>query len=254
MRVSWLVFNQLISSSGCLTLASSFFYRLGFNGIAKIGDFGVAHYFENEKDEAIRKSLVPLDDDSITELLTDDEGNDDNTKMPLDDSEKSSSRKERSTYLSKRESDEAVRMSSQYDSGFLNKTEGTWCYWSPEMCAVDGGKFSGYAADLWSAGVCLYVFTTGRLPFFSLIPSELFELIAKADIDYDKLHLSDELKDLLQMMLKKDPASRAGVGDALQHEFCSKARIQRVKQLGREFQQSDHNIILTNDDVDMVSG
>eukprot|EP01082_Thalassiosira_pseudonana_P007701 g6996.t1 g6996 contig23:1656047-1656750(-) len=120
------------------------------------------------------------------------------------------------------------------------------------MCAVDGGKFSGYAADLWSAGVCLYVFTTGRLPFFSLIPSELFELIAKADIDYDKLHLSDELKDLLQMMLKKDPASRAGVGDALQHEFCSKARIQRVKQLGREFQQSDHNIILTNDDVDMA--
>ena len=77
------------------------------NGIAKISDFGVAHVFDNEKDDAIRDSLCL----SVASDF-------------LDESERSMDADFK--YLSRRESDQAVKMKSQHDSGILNKTEGTW--------------------------------------------------------------------------------------------------------------------------------
>lgn len=78
--------------------------RLGANGIAKISDFGVAHVFDNEKDEAIRESLcLSVNSDY------------------LDESERTETGHK---WLSRKESDQASMMPSQHDSGLLNKTEG----------------------------------------------------------------------------------------------------------------------------------
>jgi serine/threonine protein kinase len=122
------------------------------------------------------------------------------------------------------------------------------------MCDKNTTEFSGYAADLWAAGVCLFIFTTGRLPFFSMTPLKLFELIANADVPYH-LHedMSDSLQGILKKLLTKDPSERAGVGFCLQHEFCSGARIQRVNELGKEFDSSDGGIVLTKEEVKTVS-
>lgn len=103
---------------------------LGANGIAKISDFGVAHVFDNDKDEAVRESLCM----SINSDF-------------LDESERSVGDH---FYLSRKESDQAINMPSQHDRGILNKTEGTWCFWAPEMCAKNVSQFSGYATDLWA--------------------------------------------------------------------------------------------------------
>ena len=163
-----------------------------------------------------------------------------------------SSLKEDSQYLSRRESDQAREMPSQHTSGILNKTEGTWYYWSPEMCSTS--EFSGYACDIWAAGICLFIFTTGKVPFFSMTPLTLFELISKAEVPYDSHpDMSSTLKGLLTKMLTKYPAHRAGVGFCLQHEFCAKARIQRVEELGQDFEHSDQEIVLTSEEVDTVS-
>jgi serine/threonine protein kinase len=106
---------------------------------------------------------------------------------------------------------------------------------------------------LLAAGVCLFIFTTGRLPFFSVDPLDLFEQIAKADVPYHLYpDISDSLKGILQQMLTKDPSQRAGVGFCLQHEFCSSARLHRVSELGKEFDSSDRGIVLTNDEVKTV--
>lgn len=207
---------------------------LGADGIAKISDFGVAHVFENEKDEAIRDSLcMSVHSDFLDDLeRSDDDGH---------------------KYLSRKESDQASKMQSQHDSGILNKTEGTWCFWSPEMCGKSS-QFSGYSADMWAAGICLFIFTTGKLPFFSMAPLTLFELISKAEVPFDHHpDMSSNLRDLLQNMLTKNPSERAGVGFCLQHKFCEDARIQRVNQLGKDFDRSDHDIVLTNEEVDTVS-
>ncbi|EEC44381.1 predicted protein, partial [Phaeodactylum tricornutum CCAP 1055/1] len=73
------------------------------------------------------------------------------------------------------DTDSALNMKRMSNDGLLTKTEGTWAFWSPEMC--EGGHFSGYAADIWAAGVCLYIFVTGKLPFFSNVPLDLFDMI-----------------------------------------------------------------------------
>ncbi|CAN0160126.1 unnamed protein product, partial [Hapterophycus canaliculatus] len=62
----------------------------------------------------------------------------------------------------------------------MSNTEGTWCFWAPEMCDTRGGgaAFNAYAADAWSAGVTLWCFLYGTVPFFSLDPMDLFISIA----------------------------------------------------------------------------
>jgi hypothetical protein len=103
---------------------------------------------------------------------------------------------------------------------------------------------------MWAAGICLYIFVTGKLPFYSEVPHELFEMIAKAEIDYSTLGLSDSLVDLLKLCLEKDPNKRAGVGDCLQHPWLQSAREERIRQLSAELEISRQKTVdVTEEDV-----
>ena len=114
--------------------------------------------------------------------------------------------------------------------GCLTKTEGTWCFWSPEMCSGDGA-FSAYSADVWAAGVCLYIFVSGRLPFLCDVPVELMQMIATTEAPLDTLDVSTSLMSLLKMILTRYPRERAGVGECLSHEFLEQARAARMLHL-----------------------
>ncbi|KAL7539623.1 hypothetical protein ACHAWF_006461 [Thalassiosira exigua] len=128
-----------------------------------------------------------------------------------------------------------------------SSTEGTWCYWAPEMCAENSLVFSGYACDIWAAGVCLFTFATGRLPFYSEIPLVLFDAIAAADVKYDDVELSDDLTDLLKKVLEKNPVDRVGVGDCLQHKYCKEARQQRLRELGEAVEEHEEVVVQSED-------
>ena len=190
-------------------------------GIVKISDFGVSHFFEEEQDIGAHRLAE--------------------------------ARKHHPTQLTRLDTDSALQMEGMADTGLLTKTEGTWCFWSPEMCSSTAA-FSGYAADLWAAGVCLYIFVTGKLPFFSEIPTELFDMIAAANVNYSGLGLSNSLVDLLKATLEKDPAKRAGVGDCLKHPFLQVARTKRIQQLSEEFRQSKKRgtLVVEDDDIRRV--
>jgi serine/threonine protein kinase len=182
------------------------------SGIVKIGDFGVSYCFEDENN-AHDSQLLSANDNQVNGSTT-----------------------------LQFESDKALEMMNCYNSGILRKTEGTWCFWSPEMCDDSSSNgFSGYAADLWAAGICLYIFTTGTLPFFSFDPSILFDMIAMAVVPYEGRGLSENLIDLLGKLLEKDPSKRAGVGDCLKHTFCAQARIERINTVDCKL-MSDENI------------
>lgn len=118
------------------------------------------------------------------------------------------------------------------------------------MCCAESKGFSGYASDLWAAGVCLYIFTTGLMPFFSLVPNFLFDLIKKDNVQYEGLGLSKELRNLLGQMLSKDPSMRPGVKDCLKHEFCSDSTVMRIQKLSINGEHGGEHIILSQNEVD----
>jgi len=193
---------------------------LDSRGFAKIGDFGVAHLFADEMKTPGRSAFSPS---SLSHLAS-------NNDLPP-------------TRLSRNESDAALNMKSMKDMGKLTKTEGTWAYWSPEMCAKNSLVFSGYACDLWAAGICLYIFATGKLPFYTEIPLALFDMIADAKIELDGLNLTDDIVDMLKKVLTKDPSARAGVGECLKHPFCQVARELRINDLGEEVERHEEIVV-----------
>ncbi|GKY92634.1 hypothetical protein MPSEU_000233500 [Mayamaea pseudoterrestris] len=192
---------------------------LDARGIAKLSDFGVSHMFDDEGDES-----------------DDDDDNDVSAEPPADWSP---------TMLTRQDTESALSMENMADDGILTKTEGTISFYAPEMCKIGAGchAFSGYAADIWAAGVCLYIFVTGKLPFYSEDPGELMKLIAKGEVPYDGNNFSDDLLELLHMTLEKDPEKRAGVGDCLKHPFLQVARAQRVQELSVEFAKSNTRVV-----------
>jgi hypothetical protein len=62
-------------------------------------------------------------------------------------------------------------------TGISHKTEGTFPFYSPEMCLERGASFSAYMADTWAACVCLWIFVFGELPFYHIDVTELFRMI-----------------------------------------------------------------------------
>jgi serine/threonine protein kinase len=238
---------------------------LSNRGIAKVGDFGVSHIFE--EGDSSRRFLSSIDEDHSEQLRLSLEvqGLEETTPRGISgtkttttnnsfSSSLSEEAEENPFFLTRHDSDSAYAMGRMAGSGILTKTEGTWCFWSPEMCSGSNSNgFSGYAADMWAVGVCLYIFATGRLPFYNTVPLDLFEMIANCDVQYSGLGLSDPLVDLLKSCLEKDPNKRAGVGDCLHHSFLQNAREQRIRQLGQEFEISKSTILhITEDDIKMA--
>jgi serine/threonine protein kinase len=174
---------------------------LASNGVLKLCDFGVAHMFGD-----VDKEMPTL--------------------------------KRHPSGLTRQDTEKALEMRPMAQDGLTTKTEGTWAFWSPEMCLGDGQAFSLYAADMWAAGACLYIFVTGKLPFYSESPLDLMDMIKNGIVPYEELQLSDNLRELLHMTLQKDPASRAGVGDCLKHPYLLLPRAERVQQLSVEFAKS----------------
>ena len=97
-------------------------------------------------------------------------------------------------------------------------------YLAPEL---HGMPFDGFAVDMWSAGVILFVLLVGRAPFRSTKgddahyqaiarKGQLGPLLQSLNIDIDK-----EAVDLLQNLLWEDPRLRLNLQDALAHPWLT---------------------------------
>jgi calcium-dependent protein kinase len=95
---------------------------------------------------------------------------------------------------------------------------GTPYYVAPEVLK---GNYD-FKCDVWSLGVILYIMLCGYPPFEGDNNKEIFKRVLQQQLDYDPEDwdlISEEAKDLIGMMLMKDPVHRISAIDCLNHKW-----------------------------------
>ncbi|KAH7512276.1 hypothetical protein FEM48_Zijuj12G0073500 [Ziziphus jujuba var. spinosa] len=91
-------------------------------------------------------------------------------------------------------------------------------YVAPEVLR----KRYGPEADVWSAGVILYILLSGVPPFWAESEQEIFEEVLHGDLDFTSdpwPNISESAKDLVRNMLVRDPKKRLTAHEVLCHPW-----------------------------------
>lgn len=96
---------------------------------------------------------------------------------------------------------------------------GTPYYIAPEIWRKE--KYN-YKVDIWALGVVLYELTSLKFPFFSQKLEELESLILKGRYDPLPDCFSDNLHNLVDMMIDVNPGSRPSIKDIMKMDFIKK--------------------------------
>ncbi|XP_040991547.1 calcium-dependent protein kinase 1-like [Juglans microcarpa x Juglans regia] len=91
-------------------------------------------------------------------------------------------------------------------------------YVAPEVLR----KHYGPEADVWSAGVILYILLCGVPPFWAEAEQEIFEQVLHGDLDFSSdpwPSISNSAKDLVTKMLVRDPRRRLTAHEVLCHPW-----------------------------------
>uniref|UniRef100_A0A5B6YL44 non-specific serine/threonine protein kinase n=1 Tax=Davidia involucrata TaxID=16924 RepID=A0A5B6YL44_DAVIN len=100
----------------------------------------------------------------------------------------------------------------------FNDVVGSPYYVAPEVLR----KRYGPEADVWSAGVILYILLSGVPPFWAETEQGIFEQVLHGDLDFSSdpwPSISDSAKDLVRRMLVRDPKKRLTAHEVLCHPW-----------------------------------
>ena len=101
---------------------------------------------------------------------------------------------------------------------------GTIYYMAPEVVY---GEYDE-KCDVWSLGVIMYMLLSGNAPFSGPDEDSILKSISRAHLPMDNpvwSFVSDEAKDLLSLLLVKDPKRRISLKNAYQHPWFQKYRL-----------------------------
>lgn len=99
---------------------------------------------------------------------------------------------------------------------------GTPYYVAPEVLRGD----YDFACDVWSLGIILFIMLCGYPPFDGDNNKEIFKRVLKQKVEFDPQDwddISSEAKELITLMLEKDPTRRIGIVDCLAHTWFKNA-------------------------------
>ncbi|XP_031373563.1 calcium-dependent protein kinase 1-like [Punica granatum] len=100
----------------------------------------------------------------------------------------------------------------------FNDVVGSPYYVAPEVLK----KRYGPEADVWSAGVILYILLSGVPPFWAETEQGIFEQVLHGDLDFSSdpwPSISESAKDLVRKMLVRDPRRRLTAHEVLCHPW-----------------------------------
>jgi len=126
----------------------------------------------------------------------------------------------------------------------LKSERGSIYYLAPEMIMKD----YNYKVDIWAAGIIFYVLLTGKPPFNAvnrdsmgtrhLDAEKIKNLILMGKINYDFPVFQGSgsaLKELVQVMLTRNPIIRPEAKQLLKHPFFQKKLDLNISQEGKIF-------------------
>lgn len=103
----------------------------------------------------------------------------------------------------------------------MNEQCDTPAYIAPEI--INGDSYTGFNADLWSAGVVLYTILSGTLPFKANNIQDLQNLILSSNYSEIK-DISRDASNLISSLLEVDYRKRLNADQALKHSFFKDVR------------------------------
>ncbi|KAG6699280.1 hypothetical protein I3843_08G059700 [Carya illinoinensis] len=104
-------------------------------------------------------------------------------------------------------------------------------YVAPEVLK----KHYGPEADVWSAGVILYILLSGVPPFWAETETGIFRQILQGKLDFESApwpSISESAKDLIRKMLERDPTKRISAHEVLCHPWIVDDTVAPDKPLG----------------------
>lgn len=115
---------------------------------------------------------------------------------------------------------------NQYDDEIdreLAETAGTPAFFAPELCSSlennqHDDRHITKAIDVWALGVTLYCLLYGQCPFTASTEFELFDIIPTAPLEFPQ-ETPDNLVDLLEKLLAKDPQDRITLEQVKHHPW-----------------------------------
>ncbi|CAD8067555.1 unnamed protein product [Paramecium sonneborni] len=109
---------------------------------------------------------------------------------------------------------------------------GTPAYMAPEILFSKIG-YEGFASDIWSSGVLLYILLVGKVPFKGNNMNELNHNIQNGQLNFiemKKQNLSNESVDLIKSMLNVNPKVRITLTEIINHQWLKDQNIKQQKQ------------------------
>lgn len=90
---------------------------------------------------------------------------------------------------------------------------------APE-CLKGKAAESAPAIDVWAIGIMFYSLLQGTLPFYATDDDETVKLIKTAPIKFARdIPVTPMARDIIKMMLEKDPSARVDLMDVMDMEF-----------------------------------
>ncbi|XP_016342141.1 myosin light chain kinase, smooth muscle-like [Sinocyclocheilus anshuiensis] len=121
------------------------------------------------------------------------------------------------------------------DSGSLKVLFGTPEFVAPEVINYEA---ISYPTDMWSIGVICYILVSGLSPFMGDNDNETLANVTSATWDFEDEafdEISDQAKDFISSLLKKDMRARLTCAQCLEHSWLKQdTKNMEAKQLSKE--------------------